>query len=108
MSAEIIPFVEWRDMPTEQRLTRLLGMSTDRCLDWLSVDPRVDEMSAGQISAQIQVIRAVLHTCVKLGIESKRLESVREKVLGDLLEGLDRRAEERDGSKLERVERPKR
>lgn len=95
ISIPLIPQDEWRRMTETQRLQSLLGMSTDRCLDWLSLDPLGGRMSHAQMGVQAQIIRAVLTTCVKLGIEEKRLEKMRDQVLGNLIDGLDKMEEDR-------------
>jgi hypothetical protein len=66
------------------RLQRLLGMSLDDCKSLLEVDPLKCHPTV--LNAKIQVIRAVLHTTVKLSLESRRLAEDRERVIGDLAE----------------------
>ena len=66
------------------RLQRLLGMSLDDCKALLEVDPL--DCHPAMLNAKIQVIRAVLHTSVKLGLEGRRLAEERERVIGELAE----------------------
>ena len=66
------------------RLQRLLGMSLDDCKALLEVDPL--DCHPAVLNAKVQVIRAVLHTTVKLGLESRRLADERERVIGELAE----------------------
>ena len=66
------------------RLQRLLGMSLDDCKSLLEVDPLKCHPTV--LNAKIQVIRAVLHTTVKLSLESRRLAEDRERVIGELAE----------------------
>ena len=67
-----------------RRLQRLLGMSLDDCKSLLEVDPL--KCHPTMLNAKIQVIRAVLHTTVKLGLESQRVAEERERVIGELAE----------------------
>jgi len=82
MARELIPRDEWNRLPAEGRLQRLLGMSLDNCKSLLEVDPL--DCPPATLNAKIQVIRAVLHTTVKLGLESRRLADEREKVIHEL------------------------
>ena len=82
MPRELIPMDEWNCLPAERRLQRLLGMSLDDCKAVLEVDPL--DCHPAMLNAKIQVIRAVLHTTVKLGLESRRLADERERVIGEL------------------------
>jgi hypothetical protein len=87
----LIPRDEWREMPTERRLTVLLGRSLDECLDIL--EEPLEGCNPGMLSTKVQVIRAVLHTCTKLGIEASRAHSERDAVLSAM--AADLRARER-------------
>lgn len=87
----LVPLDEWNRMDASEQLQRLLGMTTARVLEYLTPSA-YDNMHPTFRNNQMQAIRAVLHTCTKLGIESKRLADVREQVLGDLIEGLGERA----------------
>src|SRR6516162_2154380 len=82
MARELIPRDEWNQLPVDGRLQRLLGMSLDDCKAVLEVDPL--DCHPAMLNAKIQVIRAVLHTTVKLGLESRRLADEREKVIHEL------------------------
>ena len=82
MARELIPRDEWNQLPVDGRLQRLLGMSLDNCKSLLEVDPL--DCPPATLNAKIQVIRAVLHTTVKLGLESRRLADEREKVIHEL------------------------
>src|SRR6516162_4815585 len=82
MARELIPRDEWNQLPVDRRLQRLLGMSLDNCKSLLEVDPL--DCPPATLNAKIQVIRAVLHTTVKLGLESRRLADEREKVIHEL------------------------
>ena len=84
MAHELIPRDEWNRLPVDGRLQRLLGMSLDNCKSLLEVDPL--KCHPTMLNAKIQVIRAVLHTTVKLGLESQRLAEERERVIGELAE----------------------
>ena len=84
MAHELIPRDEWNRLPVDGRLQRLLGMSLDDCKSLLEVDPLKCHPTV--LNAKIQVIRAVLHTTVKLSLESRRLAEDRERVIGDLAE----------------------
>ena len=84
MTGELIPTDEWNRLPVDGRLQRLLGMSLDDCKAVLEVDPL--DCHPAMLNAKIQVIRAVLHTSVKLGLESQRLAEERERVIGELAE----------------------
>ena len=57
-------------------------MSLDDCKALLEVDPL--DCHPAVLNAKIQVIRAVLHTSVKLGLESRRLAEERDRVIGEL------------------------
>ena len=59
-------------------------MSLDDCKALLEVDPL--DCHPAVLNAKVQVIRAVLHTTVKLGLESRRLADERERVIGELAE----------------------
>ena len=82
MARELIPRDEWNQLPVDGRLQRLLGMSLDDCKSLLEVDPL--DCHPAMLNAKIQVIRAVLHTSVKLGLEGRRLAEERERVIGEL------------------------
>ena len=82
MARELIPRDEWNQLPVDGRLQRLLGMSLDDCKSLLEVDPL--DCHPAMLNAKIQVIRAVLHTSVKLGLESRRLAEERDRVIGEL------------------------
>jgi len=82
MARELFPKDEWNRLPAEGRLQRLLGMSLDDCKSLLEVDPL--KCHPTMLNAKIQVIRAVLHTSVKLGLESRRLAEERDRVIGEL------------------------
>ena len=73
---------EWNRLPVDGRLQRLLGMRLNDCKALLEVDPL--DCQPAILNAKIQVIRAVLHTTVKLGLESRRLADEREKVIHEL------------------------
>ena len=84
MARELFPKDEWNRLPAEGRLQRLLGMSLDDCKAVLEVDPL--DCHPAMLNAKIQVIRAVLHTTVKLGLESQRLAEERERVISEIAE----------------------
>src|SRR6516162_2427229 len=67
-----------------RRLQRLLGMRLNDCKALLEVDPL--DCQPAILNAKIQVIRAVLHTTVNLGLESQRVAEERERVIGELAE----------------------
>jgi hypothetical protein len=82
MRKAIIPQPDYQGMTVDQRLMSLLEMSLDRCAEILAVPPH--ECTAIMLNAQVQTVRAVMHACVKMGIESKRLAHERDKVIGEL------------------------
>ena len=68
---------DWRVMQTQEKLHHMLGMSLDDCLAILAypVDECLEEKNATILNIKVQTIRAILHTCTKLGIEHKKAES---------------------------------
>jgi hypothetical protein len=82
MSKEIIPHDKWQLMNPQERLENLLHMTTDQCHDVLS-EP-IDFRNGILMGAKINVIRAVLHTCMKLGMRDRDISLQRDKMLAEL------------------------
>lgn len=82
----LVPRDVWRGMSTAERLTTLSGRSLDECLDVL--EEPIDYRNAVLMSAKIQVIRAVLHTATRLGVETSRRDGERERILAEMAKDL--------------------
>jgi hypothetical protein len=79
MAFPLVPLPTWRALSVADRLQTLLGMTLDDCYGYLALP--IEGLDAAQSSAKLQVIRAILHTTTKLGIEHGRLSVERDKVL---------------------------
>ena len=93
MTFPLIELPRWNAMEPKERLQTLLGMTLDRCYQWLAHEPGA--LNPTQMNMQIQVMRAVLHTVTKLGIEDRRLESQRQNLLDEMTAALDAAERER-------------
>jgi hypothetical protein len=82
MPKEIIPVHEWNALPVDGRLQRLLGMTLDECCDILTAP--IDWRNAPLMNSKDSVRRAVLHTCMKLGMRHQQLELQRDRMLSEL------------------------
>jgi hypothetical protein len=82
-----LPAVQYQGLSERQRIERLTGWSLDRTEEILY--PTVTEILAQPqaailLQAQLQCIRAVWNVMVKSGLDNKRLDMEREKILADL------------------------
>jgi len=68
----LVPRDEWRGLSRADRVERLLDLSLDDCHTLLSIPVRA--ASAIELNGKIQVIRAVMMTAAKVGIEGHRTE----------------------------------
>lgn len=79
--------VDYRGLSDRARIERLSGWSLERTEEVLSI-PLVDVLSHPQcallLSAQGQMVRAVWNMMVKTGLDNRRLEDERERILADL------------------------
>lgn len=79
--------VVYQGLSERQRIERLTGWSIDRTEEILQ--PSLTEVLAQPhaailLSAQLQCIRAVWNVMVRSGLDNKRLDVEREKILADL------------------------
>lgn len=79
---------QWAKMDTHERLTHLAGRSLDECL--VILDTPLEGASNTMLQAKVSVIRAVLHTCTRLGVEASRSNTERERILADMAADLRR------------------
>jgi hypothetical protein len=82
MGKHIIPNEDWKVMSPEERLRGLLDMTLDQIHEILEEPP--DYRQGVLMSAKVSIIRAILHTCVKLGIEERRAGPARSAVLASI------------------------
>jgi hypothetical protein len=82
MAKPPIPNEVWRLMSPEERLRGLLNMTLDQIHEIL--EEPIDYRQNSLMNAKTQVIRSILNTCTKLGIEDRRTEAERAKVLASL------------------------
>jgi len=82
MGKEITPKATWLAMTEQERLYTLLHMTTDQCHDVLA-EP-IDFRNGILMGAKINVIRAVLHTCMKLGMRDRDISLQRDKLIAEL------------------------
>jgi hypothetical protein len=83
MPGRLVTRQEWNALATAQRLELMLGRSLDDCWAVLEhpIEEALERRDAVVLSIKCQIIRAVLHTCTKLGIEHSRVNAERDKVL---------------------------
>jgi hypothetical protein len=83
MPGPLVSRPEWESLATAQRLELMLGRSLDDCMAVLDypIETALARRDAVVLSIKCQIIRAVLHTCTKLGIEASRVNSERDRVL---------------------------
>jgi hypothetical protein len=79
MSKPPIPNEVWRLMQPEEKLRGLLNMSLEEIYEIL--DEPIDYRNSILMQAKTQVVRALLNSCVKLGIEDRRTGKERSAVL---------------------------
>jgi len=82
----------WNRWSAAEKAEHLLGLSLDRMHDYLSWP--ADELDPHRLAAQSQVIRVIAMVAAKVGDEARR-ERNRERVLGELIDGLKERAAHR-------------
>jgi hypothetical protein len=68
----LIPAVEWRTLSPRAKIERLVGRSLDDIDEMLSIP--LLSCEPAMLAARVQVIRVILMTAAKLGIEQRRAE----------------------------------
>jgi hypothetical protein len=95
--AGLLPVInreQWAQMDVHTRLTMLCQLSLDQCLDIL--EEPLESASNSMLAAKVTVCRAILQTCMTLGIEASRSNIERERILAEMAQDL-RRAGPRPG-----------
>jgi hypothetical protein len=70
MSSEPIEYDEWEGLSTEERLTRLLVLNLDACLE--IIETPINSRDDAMLSAKVTIVRAVITVCVKFGVQLQR------------------------------------
>jgi hypothetical protein len=83
---------DWNRWSAAEKAQHLLGMSLDRMHDYLAWP--ADDLDPHRLAAQTQVICVVAMVAAKVGDEARR-ERNRDRILGELIDGLDERAARR-------------
>jgi hypothetical protein len=94
----LIPAAEWRTLSPRSKIERLVGRSLDDIDEMLSI-PLLD-CEPAMLAARVQVIRVILMTAAKLGIEQRRAED-----WAGYMRALDREAAALGPAKGKRVRR---
>jgi hypothetical protein len=94
-----VPNEVWRTMTTEERLISLSQRSLDECKEILDAPIDLVAPHPALLGGKVQVIRAILMTCTKLGVEASRSTTERERILSEMARDLRRAQELPDAGK---------
>lgn len=93
-----IPQAVWDRMTAQERVEELTGHSLDNCRAILDLPLEMAVMSPTVMTGKVQVVRAILTAVTKVGIESSRLRTMQDEVLGSLIDEFDREEAKAGGS----------
>jgi hypothetical protein len=91
---KLLPSDVWQRMDRAERVEYLTGSSLDNCKDILDLPLEAAIRSPTVMNGKVQVIRALLGTLTKIGLESRRLEAMQQEALSQLIDDF---AAEEDG-----------
>jgi hypothetical protein len=79
----------WQAMSDKDRVEACTGRSLDECMDILDLPMELAVTSPCVMNGKVGVIRAVLTCVTKIGLESSRLKSMQQQLLGELIDGFE-------------------
>jgi hypothetical protein len=95
-----VPMAVWKKMQPVEKGLVIVNMSYDQAFHYLSWDP--DYLDAHRLSAQKEIVRAMLYAVTKAGIDRGR-DQARVEQLEDFARRLEARQQPRSGAKGERA-----